>query len=219
MRDIDLIKSLSDSDTFAGVILNSLPKGYLYSSSLKPFIVGFIETYKEFLSFLNISINDLLSINEQSLYLDEYMVMYGLPNPLFPELLTNKDKVFAISVMIKSKDLVSKLDFENLFALLGYNVKLYSVNNTILDNSGFPYSFPITFSSSVTKKDKFTYLVYVEEAKNELSDFFNIGDAFDLDFVELKNNTLNVKNILDYIKPDYLLFEYINDSTKTAFNL
>lgn len=219
MRNIDLVKSLSDSDQFAKIILNSLPKGYLYSSSLKPFIIGFIETYKEFLQFLNISINDILSVNEQSLYLDEYLVMYGLPNPLFPVLQTNKDKVFAISMMMKVKDLRTELDFTNFLALFGYNVKFYSLNQSLVENSTFPYGFPITFSPSTTHKDKFTYLVWTEESSETLGEFFNLGDAFDLDFVEIENNALDVKRILDYLKPDYLIFEYINTTQKNLYNL
>ena len=133
---------------------------------------------------------------------------------------TNEDAVFAISMMKASQHLFSKEDFENFLLLLGYSVTFYKINNEILDNSGFNYGFPISFSYGVNSKDKYTYWVYVEEGQTaDSSTFNNLGDAFDIDFVESENNLGKVKIILDYLKPDYLIFQYITTYTKNLYGL
>jgi hypothetical protein len=105
--------------------------------------------------------------------------------------------------------------------LLGTTVRFYSVNNSILENSSFNYSFPITFTSGISSKDKLTYLVWIDDS-NDVgveTEFNGIGDAFDLDFVNSQNNFQKTKIILDFLKPDYLIFEYITTYTKNLFGL
>jgi len=84
---------------------------------------------------------------------------------------------------------------------------------------GFDYELPFSFSNSISKKDKLTFFVYVEE-NNQISESFNnLGDAFPLEFVDISNNTTKVKKILDYIKPWYIKFIYIDFETKNLYNL
>lgn len=218
---VNLIKDKEDIDKFADIFIAGLPDGFLYKgNNLRNFCKGFLETYQDFYRTLKKSVSDLLIVDETNLFLDEYKTMYGLPNVLFPEINTNEEAAFAISMMKEAQQLISKDDFENFMALLGYNVKFYSYNNNLLENSTFDYSFPISFTEGTTGKDKYTYLIWVEEGEsNDPLTFNNLGDAFDLDFVESENNLQKVKNILDYLKPDYLIFQYITTYTKELYGL
>ena len=218
---INLIKSKEDIDTFADLFINSLPDGFLYNGdNTRNLCKGFLEVYQDFYKTIQQAVNDIFDITETNLYLEEYKVMYGLPNVLFPTINTNEEAVFAISMMKLSQQLLSKEDFESFMLLLGYNVTFYKLNNSTLDNSGFDYGFPISFSYGVSGKDKYTYWIYVQEGESaDPTTFNNLGDAFDLDFVESENNRLKVKKILDYLKPDYLIFQYISLYTKNLYGL
>lgn len=218
MPKIDLLGVRGDVDKLADLFINSLPKGQLYSDSLKPFVKGFLEVYADFYKNLNIAINDQFELTKDSFYLDEFRIQYGLPNALFPVINNNEELVFAISVVKQSQLLVSKEDFENFLKLFGFNVSFFKQNTELSQQFGFPYSFPITFSPGFGKKDKFKYLVYVEETSTP-SDFRNIGDAFPIEFYESQDNLSSVRKILDYIKPDYLIFQYIDLETKNLYGL
>jgi hypothetical protein len=96
------------------------------------------------------------------------------------------------------------------------------VNQSLISNSTFNYSFPISFSSTITTKDKLTYWIYTEETPGSNSDepeYNNIGDAFGLDFISASSNLQEVKKILDFLKPDYLIFKYITLYTKNLYGL
>lgn len=216
---VDIAKTLKSPDEVAKMCLNSLPKGYLYNESLLPFIKGFVENYSQFLIDLNSAINDLLSVDADNMFLDQYKKQYGLPNPIFPAINTNEEAALAINAMKLSKNLLSKEDFENFMLLLGYDVKFYHLNNSLAELSSFDYGFPAVFAESISSKDKLTYLIYINLNNNISGDFYNIGDAFDLDFVDSADNIENVKNILDFIKPDYIIFEYITLETKNLYGL
>lgn len=209
-------------DEICDLALTAFPQGDLYGNSdeFRNFLKGFLAPFLNFNKILDKNIEDQFKIDENSLRIQEFLTMYGLPNVIFPELTTLEDKVFAISMMKVARTLRSKGQWEGFMADLGYNVKFYSPNNTILEQSGFPYSFPISFTNTLGTKDKLTYWVWVEEATfDEEVEFFNLGDAFPLDFVETNNNLLKVKKILDYLKPDYLIFQYITSQTKNLYNL
>lgn len=219
MTDIDIVKKNKNIDDFVELAIGGLPDGVLYNESLSDFIKGFLTTYQDFLLQFNQAMKDQFFITENSLFLDEQKIMFGLPNVIFPDLSTKAQTAFAISMMKYSKNLISKEDYENFMLILGIKVKLYSLNNTLLENSCFDYGFPGCFSSSVTKKDKLTYWIYVEENNTAMEDFYGLGDAFDLDFVSPRNNLETARKILDFLKPDYLIFEYITLETKNLFGL
>jgi len=183
------------------------------------FIKSFCESYSVFLKDLNKGINDLFDITSENIFLEEFKAEYGLPNVLFPEINTNEEAALAITAMKVSKNLVSVEDFKNFMLLLGYDVEFYQVNNSILELSSFSYSFPVVFTPAISKKDKLTYLVYINTQNNTETDFYNLGDAFAIDFVPAADNVENIKNILDFIKPDYILFEYITTETKNLYGL
>lgn len=219
MEDIDIIKKNKNIDSLADLVIGGLPNGFLYNESLADFIKGFLTTYQDFLLQFNQAMKDQFFITENSLFLDEQKIMFGLPNVIFPDISTKSQAVFAISMMKYSKNLISKEDYENFMLILGLKVKFYSLNNVLLENSSFDYGFPACFSSSVTKKDKLTYWIYVEEENTSVDFFYGLGDAFDLDFVSPKNNLETARKILDFLKPDYLIFEYITLETKNLFGL
>lgn len=219
MANIDLLKKNKNIDEFVSLFIRSLPAGFIYNDNLSSLVKGFLGVYQDFLIYLNRATKDQFELTSDSLYLEELKKEYGLPNPIFPELTSPDSIVFAVSMMKYSKYLNSKEDFENFMLLLGVNVKFYHLNCTLLENSSFDYSFPATFSYGVSSKDKFTYLIYVEENGEAEDNFYNIGDAFDLDFIISPNNMQNAKKILDYLKPDYLIFEYITLATKNLYGL
>lgn len=219
MSIIDIAKKLKDPEELAKVWIKSLPKGYLYNNTLVSFVKSFCESYSVFLKDLNKAVNDLFDITADNIFLEEFKAEYGLPNVLFPVINTNEEAALAITAMKVSKNLLSVEDFKNFMLLLGYDVEFYHVNNSILELSSFGYSFPIVFTPAISKKDKLTYLVHINTKNNVESDFYNLGDAFDIDFVPVGNNVEHIKNILDFIKPDYVIFEYITTETKNLYGL
>lgn len=216
---IDIAKKLKDPEELAKSWLRSLPQGYLYNETLLPFIKSFCESYSNFLIDLNKGINDLFNVASDNIWLEELKAEYGIPNVLFPSVNTNEEAALAIIAMKISKNLLSKEDFKNFMLLLGYNVEFYHLNNTLIELSGFDYGFPAIFTESISTKDKLTYLVYINIPNNSVEEFYNIGDAFDIDFVNASDNVENIKNILDFIKPDYIIFEYITTEIKNLYGL
>ncbi len=219
MSEIDIAKKLKDPEELAKTWIRSLPKGYLYNHTLISFLKSFCESYSVFLKDLSNGVNDLFDVTEDNIFLEELKAEYGLPNALFPAINTKEEAALAITSMKISKNLLSVEDFKNFMLILGYNVEFYQVNNSILELSSFDYGFPVVFTPAISTKDKLTYLVYIESENNEETDFYNLGDAFDIDFVQSSNNIENVKNILDFIKPDYIIFEYITTETKNLYGL
>jgi hypothetical protein len=219
MSNIDIAKKLKDPEELAKVWIKSLPKGYLYNYNLVSFIKSFCESYSVFLKDLNTGINDLFDVTADNIFLEELKAEYGVPNTIFPTINTNEEAALAITAMKTSKNLLSVEDFKTFMLLLGYDVEFYQVNNLILELSSFSYGFPVVFTPAISKKDKLTYLVYINNQNNAETDFFNLGDAFAIDFVPAANNVENIKNILDFIKPDYIIFEYITTETKNLYGL
>lgn len=220
MPNLNILKNVRDIDSLTDLAMRSFPQGYLYESDelrnlLKGFLVTFLDVYLE----IEKNFSDLFYLNTDNYYLEEFKRMYGLPNPIFPDSNTVEEDIFAITMMKLSQTLISVQDWENFMLLLGFNVKFYSLNNTLLESSTFQYTFPFTFSNSITTKDKLTYWIYVEEPEDTVDDFNNIGDAFDLDFVEVNTNLQKVQKILDFLKPDYLIFHYITLYTKNLYGL
>lgn len=224
MEEITILdKKFLDATEYTLARCQSLPKGYLYEIDeslnifklLKSFAVEYQDIYKE----IEKNINGFYFVDETSVWLDELMATYGLPNTIFPDLSTSKDKALAINVMRYLKTLNSIESYEAFLLLLGYSVKIYPVNETLNSNISFNYSFPISFSNSTSGKDKLTYFVYLETGSENVADFYNIGDAFPLNFVLPDNDFYVVKKILDFIKPDYIIFQYITKTEKTLFGI
>lgn len=223
MPNIDLLKDNRDIEGITSFFVSCLPQGYLYESdSIRDFVKGFVGVYRDSMLKLEKSINDLFFLKEDGFFLKEYLVMYGLPNTIFPDITTNQEAVFSISMMKLSQTLISQEDFENFMALLGIKVKFYNLNVETIDHQTFNYAFPITFSNSISFKDKLTYWIYVEEddTSNQGNDNYNnLGDAFEVDFISSSNNLQKANKILDYLKPDYLIFKYITLYTKNLYGL
>lgn len=216
---INIIGKLDDIDEFANLFIRALPDGFLYNETLKPYVKGFLTAYQDYLRIINKAIDDLINVDADNYFLEEFKREYGLPNALFPTINTNEEAALAVTMMKKSKHLNSKEDFENFMLLLGHNVTFYLMNEYVKPHIGFNYSFPVAFSNSITGKDKLTYWIYIEGSEDETRSFRNIGNAFNIQFSNAGNNTQNAKNILDFIKPDYLIFKYINSTTKTLYGL
>ena len=202
------------------LMLSTFPSGYLYRNNegLRQIIEGIAQTYYQISKDVQKVFDDLFFINKDNQFLQEFLAEYGLPNIIFPTINNGEQAAFAISMTKQSRLLVSKEDFENFLLLLGYNVKFYHLN-TILENSGFDYSFPISFTESLGLKDKITWWIYIESGNEITGEYNGIGDAFDIDFVESSTNVQFVKNILDYLKPDYIIFQYIDAETKALYGI
>jgi hypothetical protein len=224
MQNIEALPSdLYELDNYTLSRIQGLPRGYLYNISqntkffqlLKSFSQEYLELYKQ----LDITANSIQNISVENIFLDEWLKTYGLPNPIFTDLVTTQSKVFAIQIMKTLKSLNSVESYEAFFALLGYEVKFYLINENLNYYSGFNYSFPISFSNTISTKDKITYYVYITPQANSILDLENIGSAFQIDFGNSNNNYFILQTILDFIKPDFILFQLIDTETKNLFNL
>jgi len=224
MQSITILdKQFLDINKYTFTKNQTLPKGYLYQSHeelnifkiLKSFSIEYQDIYAE----IEKNINGFYIVDENSIWLDELAVTYGLPNIIFPTLSTNKEKALAINMMRYLKILNSVESYETFLYLLGFNVKFYLKNEVLIKHNTFQYSFPISFSNSITKKDKITYLVYTEPNQGVTTKINNIGSAFPIQFALNNDNAFFVKKILDFIKPDFILFQYITLETKNLYNI
>jgi len=222
MVKIDLLKETRDLDGLTELCLNSMPEGYLYQGEeFKKFLRGFLTGYKELYEKIEKDTNSLFVIDENNTLLSKYLVEYGLPNALFSDITTTEQAVFAINTMKLASTLVSEQDFINFLALFGINATFYNLNSTeLLNHVSFDLAFPISFSNSISAKDKLTYWIYVEEPDDDPNVEYNgIGDAFDIDFISATSKLQQTKKIMDFIKPDYLKFQYITLYTKQLYGL
>lgn len=208
-------------DDLTDLFMTALPKGQLYGGdeTFRSFVKGLLTPFKTYLDKTQSAIRDQFTIDEENEYLDENLVMYGLPNVIFPSFSSNAEKAFAISMMKAARNLKSKADFENFMLALGIEVKFYQLNVELKDHLGFGYGFPAAFSPATTTKNKLTYLIWVNESQETVDNIQNLGNAFPIQFTQVPNNLLEVKKILDYLKPGYLIFQYINTNIKNLYNL
>jgi hypothetical protein len=212
-----MLETLKDKDTLCDLFISSLPEGYLYNDSLKPFVRGFLDVFSEVAEKIDKITLSYLNPDENSYFLDEFLTEYGLPNFIFPDVSTAEKKVFAISMMRLASTLNSQQDYENFMLSLGYNVKMYHLSS-LIPNSGFPYGFPVVFSGSLTKKDKLTWLVYIETS-GVSSNYNGLGSAFPIQFSPAPSDINFPKKILDFLKPCDIIFKYISLETKNLFGL
>lgn len=220
MLSLNSTPFIADKDDIVNLMLSALPSGYLYRNNegIKQIIEGFATGYVETINYINKCFTDLFEINADNQFLDRFLAEYGLPNVIFPIIENNEQAAKAISIMRISKNLVSKEDYINFMALLGYEIEMFHLQETI-ENTTFDYSFPIAFSPSTTYKDKLTWWVLIKTKQQQETDFNNIGDAFPIDFVDTSVDINFAKKILDYIKPDYIIIQYITQSIKETYGL
>lgn len=215
MANIDIAKKFTDPEQLAKGWLRCLPQGYLYTETLIPFIKAFCESYSNFLTDLNKGINDLFTVDKDNIWLEELKAEYGLPNVLFPSINTKEEAAAAVTAMKASRNLVTKEDFQNFMLLLGHDVKFYHYQNNLLSHTKFNYQLPAILGSKIGK-NKLKYLVYFSEESNSSA---NLNKPLPAILRNANSGLNNVKNILDFIKPDYIIFEYITTEIKTQFNL
>lgn len=212
-----------DANEYTLARCQALPKGYLYKINqdlnifqlLKSFSVEYQDIYKE----ITKAINGFYIIDETSIWLDELLSTYGLPNIIFPVLSNAKDKALAINMMRYLKTLNSVESYQEFLLLLGFDVKFYLVNEILKPYIGFNYSFPICFSNSTSGKDKITYFVSVNISEMVVETVQNIGSAFQIQFTMANNTLLEVKKILDFIQPDFIIFQYITNAERQLYNI
>jgi hypothetical protein len=208
---------LKSVEEITELMVSSLPQGYLYKNNegIRQILEGFSKTYFEIAQKIQKAFEDLFEINVDNQFLDKFLGEYGLPNVIFPSIENNEQAVFAISMMRASKDLVSLEDFENFLALLGLNVEFFHYQNSLHDHYFFPYTLPMILGG-VAPKNKITWLVYINET---FSSEANLGVPTPMILYNSSVNSTYVKNILDYLKPDYIIFKYITKETKDLYFL
>ena len=198
----------------------TLPKGYLYEVNqelnlfkiLKSFAVEYQDIYIE----IEKNINGFYIVDENSPWLDELLTTYGLPNIIFPILSNAKNKAFAINIMRYLKTLNSVQNYQAFFQLLGYNVSFYLFG----DFQAYfivPTAIPTGIGGGLPK-EKLTYLVYVEEniIQNATE---GIPSSIPTPIYAPSDNLSIVKRILDFIKPDFIIFKYITFEERKSYNL
>ena len=198
-----------------------LPKGYLYEINeelnifkiLKSFSVEYQDIYKA----ITKAINSFYIVDENSIWLDELLSTYGLPNVVFPVLSTSKDKALAINMMRYLKTLNSVESYQAFFQLLGYNVSFYLFG----DFQAYfiiPTAIPTGIGGGLPK-EKLTYLVYVEENVIANDGTEGIPSSIPTSIYAPSGNLTIVRRILDFIKPDFIIFKYITFEERKSYNL
>jgi len=215
-----LTQDLLDIDQYTIARSQILPKGYLYQQNkdknlfkiLKSFSIEYQDIYKE----IDKNINGFYIIDENSIWLDEFATTYGLPNIIFPELETAKDKAFAINMMRYLRTLNDVKSYESFFRMLGLYVSLYPASD-LSDFFIIPTKIPTGIGGGLPKH-KLTYWVSVRE-NAEIENIFDIPTIIPTPIYSVTNNISIVQRILDFIKPDFILFKYLTSFDKKMFYL
>lgn len=208
---------LKSKEDIANLMKTSLPGGYLYQDNegINKLINGLSSSYFDIAKKIQKVFDDLFTINENNQFLERFLGEYGLPNVIFPEIENNIQAAFAISAMKEVEMLVTQEDFKNFLALLGVTVNFYHYQNTMLNHHKFPYTLPMILGG-VPPKNKITWLVEILE---ESSINYNLNKPTPMILYNPTADTLFAKKVLDYLKPDYILFKYINAETKTLYGI
>ena len=158
--------------------------------------------------------------------LDEFKLSYEIPyfiskpneyvfNSGFSDIQNAEQSVLAITMMRLAKTLKSKKDYINFLALLGIDVEFYHYQNTLAEHHYFPYTYPKIYGG-IPPKNKLTWLVYINEESTAQSNYPTIYPRL---YYNSNSNFNFVKNILDYLKPDYIIFKYISSKQKADFDI
>lgn len=208
---------LKSKEDIANVMLSAFPNGYLYRNNdgLKKIINGFAKSYYDVVKDIQIVFDDYFNITKDSQFLDNFLAEYGLPNIVFPDIENAEQAAFAISSMKMANTLVSENDYVNFLALIGLEVKFYHYQNTLLPHHSFPYTLPMILGG-VPPKNKVTWLIdLVAESDSQA----NLGVPAPIYLFNPSQDTAFAKKILAYLKPDYIIFKYLDSETKTFYGI
>ena len=212
--------TLLDSTQYTLARCQTLPKGYLYEVNqdlnifkiLKSFSIEYQDIYIE----IEKNINGFYIVDESSPWLDELLNTYGLPNIIFPTLSNARDKALAINMMRYLRTLNSIETYKAYCQLLGYNFSFYLFGD-FQEYFIIPTTIPTGIGGGLPK-EKLTYLVYVEE--NIIENVTEgIPSSIPTPIYAPSDNLLIVKRILDFIKPDFIIFKYITFAERESYNL
>lgn len=208
---------LNTKEEIKSVLISALPGGYLYKNNegINQILDGFVEYFYDISKDIRKVVDDLYTINEQSQFLDKYLSQYGLPNVIFPNITNNAQAVLAISGMKVARNLVSKEDYENFLLTLGVEICLYHYQNELIEHTYYPYVYPKIYGG-VGPKKKLTWLVDIVENSNSQA---NYGVPYPRYYYNPSAGSLYAKNVLDYLKPDYILFQYLNAELKALYGI
>lgn len=208
---------LGSKEEIANLMLSAFPNGYLYRNNdgLKIIINGFAKSYYDVVKDIQQVFDDLFNITKDNQFLDNYLLEYGLPNVVFPDIQNSEQAAFAITAMKTANTLVSEADYVNFLALLGFEVKFYHYQNTLLSHHVFPYVLPIILGG-IPPKNKVTWLVDVVD---EGSPQANLGISAPIYLFNPTADTDFAKKILAFLKPDYILFKYLDSETKALYGI
>lgn len=208
---------LGSKEDIAELMLSAFPNSYLYRNNdgLKKIINGFAKSYYDVVKDIQDVFDDFFNITKDSQFLDKYLAEYGLPNVIFPDIENSEQAAFAISAMKTVNTLVSETDYVNFLALIGLEVKFHHYQNTLLPHHGFPYVFPMILGG-VPPKNKVTWLVDVVDSSDSQA---NLGVTAPIYLFNPTEDTNFAKKILAYLKPDYIIFRYLDSATKALYGI
>ena len=206
---------LKSVDQITELMLSAFPPGYLYRNNkgLREIVSGFAVELLEASKKIQKVSDDYFYITETNGFLDRWLAEYGLPNVIFPDVSTPQKAVFAITMMKVARNLVSKEDYENFMKLIGFDVKFYHYQNTMSKHHLFPYTLPMILGG-VPPKNKITWLIYI--VNNSQSEA-NLGLPTPMILRNPSSDINFAKKILDYLKPDYIIFKYITKDFKDLY--
>lgn len=208
---------LKSEEDVIQIMKTSLPNGYLYSDNdgINKIINGLAVSYYNNIKKIQKHFDDLFTINKDNQYLERFLGEYGLPNVIFPDIENNEQAAFAISAMRQVQYLETKQDYQDFLLLLGVKVNFYHYQNEMLDHHKFPYTLPMILGG-VKPKNKITWLVEIIE---ESAINYNLNKPTPMILYNPQADTLFAKKVLEYLKPDYIIFKYIDAETKSLYGI
>ena len=190
MQEITILdKNYLDATQYTLARCQGVPQGYLYDIKesldifklLKSFAVEYQDIYKQ----IEKNINGFYIGEENSIWLDELMTTYGLPNVIFPVLSNAKDKALAINMMRYIRALNSVESYQTFLQLLGYNVSFYLFGD-LQAYFIIPTAIPTGIGGGLPIH-KLTYLVYVQENQN-IDGIYDIPTVIPTPIYSVSNN-------------------------------
>lgn len=208
---------LNTKEEIKSVLISALPGGYLYRNNdgVNQILDGFTNYLYDISEEIRQVVEDFYYIDNDNQFLDRFLAQYSLPNVIFPNIENADQAVLAIAGMKVARDLVSKEDYENFLLTLGVNIRLYHYQNELLEHCLYPYVYPKIYGGVAPKK-KITWLVYIVENSDSQA---NYGVPYPRYYYNSSAGLLYAKNVLDYLKPDYIIFQYINAEIKALYGI
>ena len=203
----DLVK-VHNSDEQADALAQKLPDGdafsakYIEDCNIRKWLIALGQEWVRLEEYMNYVHTDMVLSSTDDLITD-WEKEYAMNANCFSQLdsQTLQERINNILTLILSNGTSTEEQFEELATILGYDVNVSCCKTQV--DSGFPYTFPITFTDA--KSDRFVIYVDVNGSAPDSNVF---PYTFPITFTESATNLLEC--FFNVLKPAHtiIIFNY-----------